>query len=123
MESAIQISVIERVRRLVWQNSMNMIGLIAINALTVLFSALIVTFVVSFVNDFQIAIMQLMKTWVHVFDTSIDKVKQKRKEGAILWKNQCDVTVSNCSQDNITKKYNAERCKRFFTIIVIFSVL
>ena len=62
MESAIQISVIERVRRLVWQNSMNMIGLIAINALTVLFSALIVTFVVSFVNDFQIAIMQLMKT-------------------------------------------------------------
>ena len=62
MESAIQVTVIERVRSLVWQNSMNMIGLIGINAITILFSALIVTFVVSFVSDFQFAIMQLMKT-------------------------------------------------------------
>lgn len=62
MESAIQVTVIERVRSLVWQNSMKMIGLIGINAITILFSALIVTFVVSFVSDFQFAIMQLMKT-------------------------------------------------------------
>ncbi|KAI0231187.1 hypothetical protein LSAT2_018450 [Lamellibrachia satsuma] len=60
-ENVIQELIIERLRALVWTNTIKITALIAVIAVALLLSILIITFVVSFINDTHVTIVQLLE--------------------------------------------------------------